>query len=121
MNARQNRRVLTDPNVIADNGIAFVRHVGLWRNGHLPTFENVERKRRSGIHLMIGTVHDEIYAGGDLAKLTDNQLISAKIIMVRDVFLEIRITEVRKVADDNVRIFDLWLDVRNGFAVRHGE
>ena len=86
-------------------------------NRHLPAFENVERKGRCGIHLMIGTVHDEIHTGGNLAEFTDNQLIATKIVMVRHVLFKIRIAEVRKVADKDIRILYLRFNICDRFTI----
>ena len=86
-----------------------------------PPFENIERIGRDGVHLMIRSVHHEIDAGGDLAELSDNQLVSIESIVVGHMFLEIRIAEICEVADYDVGMPDRRLYIGDCLAAGNGE
>ena len=72
VDAGQDDSVLPNPHVISNNGVAFQRHFLLWRRGLLPAVEDVERKGRRSVHLMVRAVHDEFHACRDLAELDND-------------------------------------------------
>ena len=55
---------------------------------------------------MIRSVHNKFNTRSNLTKLADNQLIAIPIIKVSNVAFKIRISDIGKVTDNNVRIFD---------------
>jgi hypothetical protein len=69
---------------------------------------------------MIRTVHHKLHTNRDLTELSDYQLIAVPFIMMGDMTLKIRISNIREVSDDNVRIgdrrlyIDFFLISRNG-------
>ena len=89
MNPRQKGNVLANPNVVPNDGITLIRQILLRREILLPTIEDIERVRGSGIHRMIGPVHDKFHTSTNLAELANNQFIANKVIMMGDVPLEI--------------------------------
>ena len=60
---------------------------------------------------MVGAVHDEFHAGGNLAELSDNELVADKVIVVRHMAFEFRVRDIGEVPDNDVRVLDGWLDV----------
>lgn len=94
MNARENRDILPNPNVISDNGIPTKRKIGRrWRR-LVPAAKNVERVGRHRVHLVVCPVHDEVHACCNLTEFSNDQAIPIEIVVMRDVFFEILITEI---------------------------
>ena len=60
---------------------------------------------------MVGAVHDEFHAGGNLAELSDNQLVADKVVVVRHMAFEFRVRDIGEVPDNDVRVLDGRLDV----------
>ena len=60
---------------------------------------------------MIRSVHNKFNTRSNLTKLADNQLIAIPIIKVSNVAFKIRISDIGKVTDNNVRIFDCRFDI----------
>jgi len=65
---------------------------------------------------MVTTVHDEFYIRGNRAKLTNNELVTVEVKVIKDVPLKILwvfkiIIIVSVVADDNVGILDNVLQI----------
>lgn len=68
---------------------------------------NVERISRDAVHPVVCAVHNELNALCDRAKLSDDQLVSQKLIVVSDMVFKflraIHVIVVGIVADNNVR------------------
>lgn len=60
---------------------------------------------------MICTVHHKLNTPRDLAKLAYNEFIAVPLIMVRDMAFKIRVCDISKVTDKDIRIFDSRLNV----------
>lgn len=55
---------------------------------------------------MIGAIHHEIDACGYLAELADNEFVTDEIIVVRDMFFEILVTEITEIPNNDIGIFN---------------
>ena len=59
---------------------------------------------------MVRPVHDEFHAGGNLAKLADDELVPDKVVVVGDMPLKILVGKVGEIAHNDVWVFDGGLD-----------
>ena len=116
MHARKNRRILANPDVVADDRVPPDRQLGQGRRRHLPSTHDVKRKRGRSIHLVVRAVHDELHARTDLTELTNHQPVADKIIMMRDVLFKIDITKIRELANNDARIVNRRPNMRHRFA-----
>ena len=90
MNARKNRHVLTYPDIVADNRVAFQRQLVQSGRNLLPSVaEYVERICRESIHAMVRAVHNKFHAFAYRAELTYNEFVAYKLITVRNVFFKL--------------------------------
>ena len=60
---------------------------------------------------MVRAIHHKFHASCNLAELPDDELVADKVVMVRHMAFEFRVSDVGKIPDDDVRIFDGRLDV----------
>ena len=110
VNAWENRHILPDPYVVSDDGIALERKVALGGGGLLPCAEDIERVSGGCVHLVVGPVHHEFHAGGNLAELADDELVPDKVVMVGDVLLKVLVGNIGEIAHNDVLVFDGGLD-----------
>ena len=116
MHTRHNGHILTDPDIVADHGIALQRQFIFYRSdGAAPLSAHyVERIGRHAIHSVVGPVHHELNAFGDGAELPDNQFVADEIVEVCYVFLKlvrtIHVIIVCVVPDDDTGILYHILD-----------
>ena len=74
MNTGHDRHSLTDPYIVSDDGIAFLRQLTfLWCDRAAPSASHdVERISRYAIHPVICRTHHKFDAGGNVAELADD-------------------------------------------------
>lgn len=121
MDTGQNSCVLTDPDVVSDDCVAFYWHFGEGWNILISALKNIKRKCGHCVHLMIRAVHDEVDSRRNLTELSDNQLIAVKVVMMGDMTFKIHIAEICKFANNNIWIFDGRLYIGNGLDSRNGK
>ena len=112
--------VLTYPHIAADDGVALEREVVLFRRRHVQAFQGVKRECRDGVHLVVSTVHNELYACGYLTELADNEPVAVPIVQVRHMAFKIRVCDIGELADANVRIFERGLNIYFVFVPGNG-
>ncbi len=83
--------VLTNPNIIAYDGITLKRQLIFdRRNSTSPvTAHDVKWVSRHTIHPVVGSVHHELNPFCNGTKLPDNQLVTDKIVEMSDMFLKL--------------------------------
>ena len=102
--------MLTNPNIVAHNGIAFQRQfIFHWSNCAAPVAaDNVKRISRHPVHPVIGAIHHKLHPFGNGTELAYNQPIANEVVEMGDVFLKlvstIHIIVIGIVADDDARV-----------------
>src|SRR5690606_15793168 len=123
--ARHDSRVIPQPDVVSDDGIAPVRKLELAREPSGPALpENSERISRESGHTVIAAVHYETHASADLAEASDDQPVALELEMVEHIALEthrvIGIIVIGVVADDNRGVLDYGLQENRSLHIRNG-
>jgi len=91
MYARHDGRIHANPDIIADDCISLYRQLIQPGCYPLPSFrKDAERIGCYAIHFMIGPIHNELHTRGNHTKLTNDQSVTNKIIVILHVFLEIQ-------------------------------
>ena len=116
MNAGEYHGVLADPNIVSDDGVALERQLAELGCKFFPAAaHDVEWICTHAAHTVVCTVHDEFNALCYRAEFADDELVTQKLIVVRDVRLEVfsavRIVIISIVTDDNVGPRDDVFDV----------
>ena len=70
---------------------------------------------------MVGPVHHEFGAFADLAKLTDDELVANKVVMVRDLGFEVVPGVIGEISDDDIGVPDGRFDVNKTLVIAHRE
>ena len=115
MNAWHNGYILTNPNVIAHNGISLQRQFIFQRsNGTSPVAANdVKRIGCYAIHPMVGSIHDKLHTLGNSAEFANNKPVTYEVIEMSDMLLElvstIHIIVIGVVTDDNTWVLHHFL------------
>ncbi len=86
---RYKQGIIANPDIVADDGIALVRHAARGGGGTLPAVaEDKEGVGGGAGALVVGAVHDELHPAGDGAELADDELVADEGEVVEDVALE---------------------------------
>ena len=117
---RKNYSILANPNIMANNSISLVWHICGRRRFHVPALESIKGKCRYGIHLVIGSVHNEFNPGSNLAKFPDNKLVIIPFVMVCYMTLKVTICNIGKLPNDYIRIFYCWFHIYFFIISRYG-
>ena len=123
VDAREDRRVLADPNVVADHGVS-TEPPG--SEGPGKTFEFVDDLKGIGgiaIEHMVRPVHHELHAAGNAAEFADDQFVTHEVVVMGDVFLKgfrslVHILVIGIVPDDDVGVGDYAVDIAERFELR---
>ena len=111
MNTWHNSNILTEPDIVSNNCIAFVWQIFQGRCAFFPTTSHdIKWIGRYTFHSVISTVHYKFNALCNGTKFPNNQLISEKLIMVGHMFFKlfctIYIIVVGIIAYCNIRASD---------------
>ena len=93
LDAREDLRFATDPDVVADNGVALLRKlVDVRRRRFAPeTAHHVEGVGRETRHAVVGRAHHELHALRNRAELPDHEAVAEELVVKENVlFLELR-------------------------------
>ncbi len=123
--ARHDRDFIAQPDVVADDGIAFVGQIAGLGRGFFPAVaEDVEGVGGETFVGMVGAVHDELAASGDGAEFADDEFVADKGEVVQDVAFEVLgvfwIVVVGVVADLDVGVGDGVFDEADLGKSAHG-
>lgn len=107
--ARHNEAVVPYPDIVSNDGVAFVRKITGLRHKLFPSVaENLEGISGNAGDLVVCAVHNELDFTGYGAKLSDNQTVANEWKMIEDVSLKIlriiRIVVIGVIPEDNIRI-----------------
>ena len=127
MDAGHNCHVLSNPHVIADDGIAFLGQFGKMLLVHaLPLLQNGGKGiSANGVHVVICRIHDEADVFAQGAEFADNQLVPKFLVMIQDavffkIFHALFSFVVGEIPDLNIGILDDVFDVADVFQVLVG-
>src|SRR5699024_10696441 len=120
MNAGHHRDILPDPDIVANDGIAFERQIFQSRSELLPAASHdVKGISRYAAHPMVCTVHYKFSPFCNGAKLSDDQLISQEWVVMRHMVFKplrtVHIVIVGVIANEDVGSCDHILDKNNAF------
>jgi hypothetical protein len=68
--------------------------------------KGVEREGGESVHLVVGTDHNKLDAGCDLAERADDEFVFVPPVVMCDMALKLRVGNVGEVPDDDVGIGD---------------
>ena len=106
MHAGENDRVLSDPHIVFDDGVALQRQVGPFGRRHVPPLQRVKGKGGDGIHLVVRAVHDELNACRDLTEFPDDEPVAVPFIQVGNVAFKVRVGDIGEIPDRDIGICD---------------
>lgn len=125
LHPRHDQRLVADPHVVADQGVALVGE--LRQVGHVvfpATAEDLEGVGGEAGELVVGAVHDELHPARDGAEAPDHQAVTDEGEEVEHVALEVlrilRVVVVGVFADLDLRVAHRVADEADLGEARHG-